>query len=633
MTNGKAKSVRAARTAAGQARAAARKVQALANGQARPFKARAKQFRRVAKRVGGGAMTAPNRTSTRTFSAPAARGFENRARNIVRSQFICNDTAISVNIKGIATTATNADMVFMFSLNPGLPPDSGFTPGQPSYINGMSNWSSQIAKLYQKHSLANKRCHVTVNYKSTCGSTQAGEVGITFFRNAMGAVPTTGSTSRQQYVDQSDRVYGSVWKDHTIRFTQDPKDKRMERNIRVGAPAIPVSDGAALTTVATDLNTMDYGFCVVWLDGVTSGTSVGNIDISYCWEVNTPNVVLANITSAPEISAADHYQLVNNGDTSTIAIPLVGSSSVFSITDILELWSSTSGTNMHGLGAWNKKVTSTLGTSIVPVGGYLNFPDAGLYTVMLQVFSNNLPSGTISAGDTGLVNIRTPSGVFVMYDPITITTIGGCSIVTSDFEDTVFAPFTGYCMGGGNLTVNEYFHNGWINYSLIDVTDPATASVSFAKLYGNYGSYNLAPTAALTKNADWGGDLIVMSMGDGFTKRYREWKKKKEEEKKMTLGVMKNIVKLCPSLLPLISDVKVADIKAIGDGAKTVTASGIVITSDSKVKVDIDKKDISPTPSMIDKVLTSLKDDYVMLPLKKEKETDQKRSRSNPPIK
>jgi len=472
------------------------------------------------------------RSRTKQFIAPAARGYENRSTRIAnRSTFITNDTAISVNVKGTTNTASGADMVFMATLNPGLAPDTAAfsTPGQASYINGVSLWSSQQARLYQKHSLRHRRCHVTVKYTPTCGSSQAGEVGITFFRNAAGAIPTftSGSNvSRQQYVDQQPRVFGNVWNPHSVTFKPERDDKN-DRQVRVGIPTIPNSDGAAMTGVATDLNVYDYGFFVVWLDGVASGISVGNIDISFCWELITPSVVNAGIAGAADaIIESDHYVMDASASPSTmITIPAAQSSTRFNWTTPTAAYVSQTSNTLFGCGVWHKATGSSLGTTM-DSAGIIRFESPGLYSITWKM---RMPFSSVfvpSTGDYGFVSQWTSGGSLQNYSPFTVVVGGGVSVISSAYSGTGSSGF-GW---NENLSGVVSGYDGFIYTEYFDVPNVTIGSVVLSGISANFLNISTSGTTNTIEPNGCVGDIWVTQLDPAATVRYRKWQK--EQEKK-----------------------------------------------------------------------------------------------------
>jgi len=607
-------------------------------------KKKANKHGKVGKHMGRGG-------GTRSYAAPAARGFEHRNSRGVKTRVrVVNDTAISLQLTGIASTNPGScDQVFMFSLNPGLAPDVGYMPGRPSYVNGLSLWSSQQARLYQKHSLKPKGCHVTVRYKAACGSTTAGTVGITFFRNAIGAVPTAGATARQQYIDQKTThlaVYGSVWKDHTASFRPD-KDDKNERQVRVGIPSIPQSDGSALTGVASDLNEYDYGFCCIWLDSVAASTVVGNVDIDYNWEVNTPSVVLAGLAEDESLAQSDHYELLSVGNPLVnLTVPLMSSTTRFNWTAPLAAYQSASGSSMFGGGLWQKAPGSSLATNIDPATGYLSFPDVGLYsvTVRLQVAFN----AALAVGDFGFVNQWVSGGTQTNYFPVTRTTSAGVAV--QQFWDSSLSP---NCAGYG--CDNPYSINYMTYTDIVLVTDVA-GRYQLVGWSGNFGSFSTAPIANSMLTNTVSGDVVITELGPAQTVAVK--KKIKENEKKEQSELKEKVAELSATLSSLVSANGLKPSPLVRDRREIEmvcpkeprlpsrfeyekwteweNAKSFALKKFGDAKADatapaksIEPGKVSPTPSLAI-ALERVKEDYVVISKEEKNDDGTKRSRSLP---
>jgi len=481
-------------------------------------KKRGRQFDRI---QGGSGET------MRRFKAPAATGFSAKGGGRYKGTYVSNTAPINIKLVGNATSAAGISEVWMYNVNPGLPPDAALAADTQSLVSGLSTRLSQEAVLYENHSLRRKGCHLTVKYVPNCSNQVAGEVIISYFRNNKTPFPS-GGTARQQYLEQK-HERGSVWKEHTMRVPFSSEDRVMKR-VRNGIPTIPQNDGKTAANLGWEIDMYDDGYITVCLDGVANNQVCGNIEINYRWHLSGPTSVVAavgqQIANAP--AEADHWTNGPVGSGFTMPATVAFNLQPASYTGSLAL-----------------KAGSSLITSLTsPVANTVNFLKEGLFNVFSRARFIANPGSTYSSIDDTKVASWTN------------TTAGGASILT-DWDDGFSDQDT--------LTYNGAATSKLDGFAISDVVQVTALPASYNPSVQVNGNWDTNGANSKTQVVD----IVISEVPNAFMKleKYKKRMKEKKEkdfEVKMQkvdallaeFGESKGYVKVSPVVKPLLIDEK-----------------------------------------------------------------------------
>jgi len=250
---------------------------------------------------------------------------------------------------------------------------------------------AQQAQPWRRH----KPRWLEVELQSRSGQYLSGLMGISFVSSVKTPPPTTLEAAKMM-PHVCVKIAQNVKYKLPIQLLERKRETLL---VRTGTPTGLNEDGTTILAQAFDIDEYDYGYFVIWTDGIqnTNTAAFVNLVVADVWVRGMWFVTERVDTPAPSIAVsvgpmADHYQF-----TQSLPVADVGSF-VIPSTDFLPLSVN-----------WAKTTASTLGTTMVDSASTLRdvtFPKNGVYLCTMKVTDRQVSPGVTAVyGQTALEGV------------------------------------------------------------------------------------------------------------------------------------------------------------------------------------------------------------------------------------